>query len=64
VALPPSPSYAVVRLRTKDGTMIFSQFGRAEFSSGASNRDSSHVPTVIFFHGAKQNLTAPHNRLP
>jgi len=61
--LPPDPSYEVVPLRTKDGTKIFAQFGRAEFSSGASSRDPAHAPTVIFFYGAKQNLTAPHNQI-
>jgi pimeloyl-ACP methyl ester carboxylesterase len=61
--LPPDPSYEVVSLRTKDGTKIFAQFGRAEFPSQASNRDPAHAPTVIFFYGAKQNLTAPHNQI-
>jgi pimeloyl-ACP methyl ester carboxylesterase len=61
--LPPDPSYEVVPLRTKDGTKIFAQYGRAEFPSGASNRDQAHAPTVIFFYGSKQNLTAPHNQI-
>jgi fermentation-respiration switch protein FrsA (DUF1100 family) len=61
--LPPDPSYEVVPLRTKDGTKIFAQFGRAESPSQASNRDPAHAPTVIFFYGAKQNLTAPHNQI-
>lgn len=61
--LPPDRSYEVVPLRTKDGTKIFAQFGRAEFPPGASNRDPAHAPTVIFFYGSKQNLTAPHNQI-
>jgi pimeloyl-ACP methyl ester carboxylesterase len=61
--LPADLSYEVIPLRTKDGTKIFAQFGRAEFSSEASNRDPAHAPTVIFFYGAKQNLTAPHNQI-
>jgi fermentation-respiration switch protein FrsA (DUF1100 family) len=61
--LPPNQGYEVVPLRTKDGTKIFGQFGRAQFPPGAPNRDPAHVPTVIFFYGAKQNLTAPHNQI-
>jgi len=61
--LPSNQGYEVIPLRTKDGTKIFGQFGRAEFPPWASNPDPAHAPTVIFFYGAKQNLTAPHNQI-
>lgn len=62
-ALPVDPGYEIVPLQLKDGTKIAGWFGRAEFSSGnAASFDPARAPTVIFFYGAKQHLTAPHNQ--
>jgi pimeloyl-ACP methyl ester carboxylesterase len=61
--LPADPAYEVVPLRTRDGTRIFAQFGRAEFPPGLANADPAHAPTVIFFYGSSQNLAAPHNQI-
>lgn len=60
--LPPDPGYEIIPLRTKDGTRIFGQFGRAEKDRAGLNFDAAHAPTVLFFYGSKQNLTAPHNQ--
>jgi len=61
--LPPDPGYEIIPLRTKDGTKIVGQFGRAVIPAGVSQVDPAHVPTVIFFYGSKQNLAAPHDQI-
>lgn len=60
--LPADPGYELVPLRTKDGTAIVGQFGRALLPPAATPADAARAPTVLFFYGSKQNLTAPHNR--
>jgi dienelactone hydrolase len=57
--LPVDPSYEIVRLQTKDGTRIVGQFGKAEAQTGEPAHDSTHAPTVIFFYGVSQHLSAP-----
>jgi len=49
--VPPSGDYELVPLRTKDGTRIMAQFGRALDSRGAHLLDPGMRPTVIFFYG-------------
>ncbi|MES1166402.1 MAG: hypothetical protein ABUL68_00225, partial [Pseudomonadota bacterium] len=61
--LPPDPGYEIVPLRTRDGTRIFGQFGRAVIPADESRLDPAHVPTVIFFYGSQQNLAAPHDQI-
>jgi len=49
--LSPSSDYELVPLRTRDGTRIVAQFGRALDSLGKPAADSKQAPTVIFFYG-------------
>jgi len=54
--LPPSPDYELVSLRTKDGTKIVAQFGKATSQSGALLPGYSQRPTVIYFYPGGGNL--------
>jgi pimeloyl-ACP methyl ester carboxylesterase len=56
--LPESPAYEIVRLKLPDGTRIVGQFGKA--GGGA---DPASAPTVVFFYGAEQTLSAPRDQI-
>lgn len=60
--VPPSPNYELVPLRTKDGTKIVGQFGKAMEIPGAPSTDPARAPTVICFYGSGQHLSAPSNQ--
>ncbi len=55
--LPESPAYEIVRLTLPDGTRIVGQFGKAV------GTDSASAPTVIFFYGSNQTLSAPRDQI-
>ena len=58
--LMPDPSYEIILLKTKNGTKIVAQLGKA---LGPGTRElhpqASSAPTVIFFYGIDQTLAAP-----
>ena len=60
--LPASPNYELIPLRTKDGTKIIGQFGKALEIAGRPSADSAHAPTVLCFYGSGQHLSAPSNQ--
>lgn len=60
--LPANPDYEIVTLRTKVGTKIVGQFGRARSRTRGSEYDPTHAPTVLFFYGKNQTLAAPHDQ--
>jgi|CZKI01.1.fsa_nt_gi fermentation-respiration switch protein FrsA (DUF1100 family) len=49
--IPPGGDYELVPLRTRDGTTIVAQFGRALGPAGGPAEDVKGAPTVIFFYG-------------
>ena len=59
--LPPSSEYELVSLRTKDGTKIVAQFGRARDRNGALLADYGLRPTVVYCYpgGGTMRWSAP-----
>ena len=55
--VPADPSYEIVSLRTKDGTKIIGQFGKAEPQTVEPDRDGAHAPTLILFYGKGVTLS-------
>jgi len=49
--LPPSADYELIPLKTRDGTPIIAEFGRALGRDGKRAVDPGHAPTVLFFYG-------------
>src|ERR1700678_3629029 len=49
--VPPGADYELIPLRTRDGTAIVAQFGRALGARGEPLADPGMRPTVIFFYG-------------
>jgi len=59
--LPPSQEYELVSLRTKDGTKIIAQFGRARDQNGTLLADYGLRPTAIYAYpgGGTLRWSAP-----
>ena len=48
--LPPSPRYELLRLQTRDGTVIAAEFCKALDAKGQPLPDQERCPTMIFFY--------------